>query len=290
MRVQCNMMVNRVAAQGLSLSRVLLFLLITGALFPLQLFAMARGWRLAVHVPMFYHRQIARLFGFRVTVKGTLSAVPSTLFVSNHISYSDIFILGGIVPGCFVAKSEVATWPLFGFLAKLQRTVFIARQSRRSAEQRDVMTDRLQAGDSLILFPEGTSGDSLHVLPFKTALFSIADQEIDGRPVEVQPISLSYVRLNGIPLGRAIRPLFAWYGDMELAGHLWTMLGLGTVDVVIEFHEPVTLQQFGSRKHLASHCERVIARGVALANGGRLSLGPPDAASHRNRTAMSKAS
>lgn len=284
MRVQCNMMVNKVAAQGLSLSRVLLFLLITGALFPLQLLAMTRGWRLAVLLPMFYHRQITRVFGFRTTVKGTILRASSTLFVSNHISYSDIFLLGGVVPGNFVAKSEVAGWPLFGFLAKLQRTVFIERQTRRSAEQRDVITERLQSGDSLILFPEGTSGDSLHVLPFKSALFSVADQKINGKPVLVQPVSLSYVRLNGIPLGRAFRPFFAWYGDMELAGHLWTMLGLGIVDVVIEFHDPVTLDQFGSRKHLANHCHTVIARGVALANGGRL-IGdhPPIAAPHPHR-------
>jgi 1-acyl-sn-glycerol-3-phosphate acyltransferase len=198
-----------------------------------------------------------------------MSVTRPTLFVCNHTSYIDIEALGAVVPGCFVAKSEVAGWPGFGLLAKLQRTIFVERRAQRTAGQRDVMAERLAAGDNLMLFAEGTSNDGNRVLPFKSALFSVAEQPINGSPVTVQPVSIAYTRLDGMPLMRHMRPLFAWYGDMELAGHLWTLLGTGDITVVIEFHSPVTMDQFGSRKALATHCHQVIAAGVSAAIHGR---------------------
>ncbi len=100
------------------------------------------------------------------------------------------------------------------------------------------MTERLAVGDALILFPEGTSGDGNRVLPFKSALFSAAEKMQEIVPIAVQPVSIAYTRLDGIPLGRLLRPFFAWYGTAELAPHLWSMIGLGTVEVVVEFHPP----------------------------------------------------
>jgi 1-acyl-sn-glycerol-3-phosphate acyltransferase len=91
----------------------------------------------------------------------------------------------------------------------------------------------------------------------------------DGRPLVVQPVSIAYAELNGFPLGRSLRPLLAWYGDMELAPHLWHFAGLGRVKVVVEFHPPVTLDQFASRKALSEHCRQAISRGVAEAIAGR---------------------
>jgi lyso-ornithine lipid O-acyltransferase len=139
---------------------------------------------------------------------------------------------------------------------------------RSTAQQRDSIASRLAAKDALILFPEGTSGDGNRILPFKSALFSAA-----GRPeadaVTVQPISIAYTRLDGLPIGRALRPLFAWYGSMALAPHLWTVLGLGTVEIVVEFHPPTTLAECGSRKALARYCEQRVAAGMANALSGR---------------------
>src|SRR3546814_6911519 len=83
------------------------------------------------------------------------------------------------------------------------------------------MTRRLEAGDDLVLFPEGTSGDGNRVLAFKSALFSVAERRPQGEPLTVQPVSIAYTRLDGLPLGRYLRPFFAWYGDMELGPHLW---------------------------------------------------------------------
>jgi 1-acyl-sn-glycerol-3-phosphate acyltransferase len=140
---------------------------------------------------------------------------------------------------------------------------------RRAADHRDEIARRLHADDDLILFPEGTSGDGNGILGFKSALFSVAERRPHGKPLIVQPVSISYTRLDGLPLGRYLRPFFAWYGDMELGPHLWHAIGLGRVTVVVEFHEPVTIEQFGSRKALSDYCYAVVSRGVAAALSGR---------------------
>jgi 1-acyl-sn-glycerol-3-phosphate acyltransferase len=258
----------------LRLVRLSLYLLLTLPLMPVQALLVASGSTWARRLPRFYHRWSSRILGFRVTVEGTPSARRPTLFVANHISYLDIEILGGVIEGSFIAKTEVARWPLFGWLAKLQRTVFVDRRVRTTAVQRDTIRERLDAGDDLILFPEGTSGDGNRILPFKSALFSVADYA-GQRALTVQPLSIAYLRLDGIPMGRAYRPFFAWYGDMTLGPHLWTALGLGVVDVTVTFHAPVTLAEFGSRKALAEHCHRVIALGMASALAGRAPAADP---------------
>ncbi len=260
----------KLATHGLSLVRLLAYVSVTLTALPIQALALAFGWRgVSRHLPRFYHRAVCRVLGLHVTRRGTVSRSHPTLFVSNHASYMDIEILGAVIAGSFVAKSEVKSWPVFGTLAQLQRTVFVDRRVRSSAQQRDSLTGRLQAGDSLILFPEGTSNDGNRLRPFKSALFSAAEIRIDDKPLVVQPVTIAYVRLNGAPIGRHMRPYFAWYGDMALAGHLWELAGLGQTDVLVEFHEPVTVEALGSRKRLAEHCERVIADGLARANSGR---------------------
>jgi 1-acyl-sn-glycerol-3-phosphate acyltransferase len=191
------------------------------------------------------------------------------LFVANHCSYSDITVLGSVIAGSFIAKAEVAGWPLFGYLAKLQNTVFIDRAGIKAREQRDGLINRLAAGDSLILFPEGTSHDGNHVLPFKSALFSVAQQKLEnGRTIKIQPVSIAYTQLDGIPAGRALKPYFAWYGDMELVSHMWELAGLGLITVEVVFHPAVEMSAFGSRKSLAVHCHQQVSAGVAAANAG----------------------
>jgi 1-acyl-sn-glycerol-3-phosphate acyltransferase len=249
--------------------RISAYLGITLLLIGVQALLLAVKSPLATEFPRLYHRLCCRILGFRIAAKGTPSDRRPTLFVVNHVSYTDITILGALITGSFVAKAEVARWPLFGVLAKLQRTVFIERRGHRTAAQRGAIRSRLACGDSLILFPEGTSSDGNRVLPFKSALFSAAEGDTGDPSVAVQPVSLAYVHLNGVPMGRLYRPFFAWYGDMEMAPHLWTLLGLGIVTVSVEFHEPVNASAFPSRKALAVHCRTVVAEGVARALSGR---------------------
>ena len=125
------------------------------------------GCRWVETLPAFYHRGCCRMLEFRVRLIGKPPAERPALFAANHVSYTDITILGSLIPGSFIAKAEVARWPFFGWLAKLQRTVFVDRKTRSSAIQRDAISERLVAGDALILFPEGTSGDGNRPLPFR---------------------------------------------------------------------------------------------------------------------------
>jgi len=234
--------------------RLLAYGLLTLVLIPVQLVAVALGLRLRERLPRFYHSLCTRLLGFRVVVRGRRLRERPVLFVCNHVSYLDIMVLGSVINGCFVAKSEVAGWPGFGLLAKLQRTVFVER--RRSAVQRhgDAIADRLTSGDNLILFAEGTSSDGTRVLPFKSGLLSAAEQRVGDSPVKVQPVSIAYTKLNGMPLGRSLRPFLAWFGDMELVPHLWEVVALGWVTVIVEFHPPTSLEESGTRKALAAAC------------------------------------
>ena len=255
-----------------ALGRVLVYAILTFTLLPVQVIAVKANLRLATTLPVFYHRLCARILGFSIRTHGRAETDGPSLYVCNHISYADIPILGALLPASFVAKSEVATWPFFGTLARLQRSVFIDRHGRRATEHRDEMVRRLETGANLILFAEGTSSNGNVVLPFKSALFSVAEIRPSERPLPVRPVSIAYTRLDGMPIGRAMRPLFAWYGDAPLLTHCWSAVGLGRITVDVVFHEPVTIEQFGSRKKLADHCFEVVSEGVSAANSGRLEL------------------
>lgn len=252
-----------------ALGRIVAYVAWTVSLIPVQAVAVLLNRPLQRRLPWFYHRISARILGIEIVTRGQPVAPGPVLFVANHTSYLDITVLGALLQGSFVAKAEVAGWPFFGLLARLQRTVFVDRRARGAAQQRDDMARRLETGDNLILFPEGTSTDGNRVREFKSALFSVAQREVGGNPLTVQPVSVAYTRLDGMPLGRNLRPYFAWYGDMGLVGHMWEMLGLGTLTVEVEFHPPTTLAALGTRKALADHCHDLVATGVATANAGR---------------------
>jgi 1-acyl-sn-glycerol-3-phosphate acyltransferase len=175
-----------------------------------------------------------------------------------------------VVPVSFVAKAEVAQWPGYGWLAKLQRTVFVDRRRNSTMEQRDSIGRRLAAGDALVLFPEGTSNDGNRILPFRSALLSVAEAAPADRPLAIQPVSIAYTSVNGVPLGWGLRPLVAWYGGMELGGHLWRFSRLGLVEVVVQFHDEARVGDFPSRKELTRYCAEAVAGGVDRALGGRL--------------------
>lgn len=246
----------------------------TAPLMPVQAL-LRRVWpHGAAMLPYYFHRGVCRLLGIRIEIRGTPIRDGGCLMAANHSSWLDIPVLSACTPVSFVAKREVDGWGIFGTLARLQRTLFVDRDRRaQTAAFRDAMQARLSAGDHLVLFPEGTSSDGNHVLPFKSALMGAADCVVstgrnrDAR-VRIQPVSVAYVRLHGLPMGRQFRPFFAWYGDMDLVPHLWQALCLGPVDVVVHFHEPVTLDQFGDRKELTRFCQERVESGLRAALAG----------------------
>jgi lyso-ornithine lipid O-acyltransferase len=267
-------------SNALRVWRATAYLAWTATLMPVQAagLLLRRGW--VAQFPCFYHRRCCRILGIRVKQVGFPVGDRPVLFAANHTGYLDIAVLGSVIPGSFISKSEIAKWPLFGWLARLQRSVFVDRQVRSTAQQRDAISERLAARDALILFPEGTSGDGNFVLPFKSALFSTVFNHRGDTAIAVQPVSVAYTRLDGLPIGRFLRPFFAWYGDMTLPPHLWRVLGLGTIEVVVEFHPPAAVADFTSRKHLAQFCYERVSAGVARHLAGR---GDQPAASPRPR-------
>jgi 1-acyl-sn-glycerol-3-phosphate acyltransferase len=234
-------------------------------------------------LPNRYSRFLCRLFGIRVTVVGKPVRDRGVLIVANHTSYLDIIVMGGTTPLSFVAKSEVNTWPFFGLMARLYETVFVERSRRSQAGvARDQIRERLQEGDALVLFPEGTSNDGNRVLPFKSALMgateAVVGTDSQGRAehVPVQPVSITYTGFHGMPMGRENRPLFAWYGDMDLVPHLWEAVTAGPIDVIVEFHQPMTIDQMGGRKPLAARAEAIVREGQARALAGLVTAPRPE--------------
>jgi 1-acyl-sn-glycerol-3-phosphate acyltransferase len=249
--------------------RMTVYLLFTLALIPVQALAVSLRWRLRESLPVFYHSVCCRLWGMTVEVKGELAKDRPLLLISNHTSYLDIPVLSTIGPLSFVAKSEVATWPFFGLLAKLQRTVFVDRRRASTAKQRDAISERLTEGSRLVLFAEGTSSDGNRVLPFKSALFSVAERADSDTQLMLQPMSIAFTHLNGIPIGHALRPLFAWYGDMALGGHLWTFAGLGRTRIEVRLMPPVAADSFRNRRELSRHMQNQVQTAVAASISGR---------------------
>ena len=247
------------------------FLIVTLAAMPVQWLFIKLKLPAARTFPGRYHRLVCAIFGIHIRVRGKPVTGQGVLMVANHTSWADILIFSAATPLCFVAKAEVARWPFFGTLARLQRTVFVERE-RRSAtgEVRDVIRERLMAGETLLLFPEGTSHDGNRVLPFKSALLGAAEAVLaGGKHVAVQPVSAAFTGLYGLPMGRENRPLFAWYGDMEMVPHLWEAILAGPLEVVVQFHAPLSLDDM-DRKTLASRAQQVIQMGVSEALQGRV--------------------
>lgn len=236
-------------------------------LVPAELVLRSVAGRKRAYLPVLFHRGLVRSFGIEIVCHGdlaqpeadVLSRGPGVLFVANHLSWADIPVLGARINAAFVAKSEVGGWGVVGWLATLARTVYVERARRSStAEQRNAIGERLARGDNIIMFPEGTNSDGVAMLPFKTSLFSVTE----GLPdVRIQPVTIAYTRINGLPVTRQRLPDLAWIGETELMPHAMSFLGLGRVRAEIIFHPPVSAADFASRKTLAQHCETVIGNG-----------------------------
>jgi 1-acyl-sn-glycerol-3-phosphate acyltransferase len=239
-----------------------IFALFTLPLLPLQYVSMKFERFVHKSLPRFWHRVIARLLGIRVQVIGGLSAERPLLIVSNHSSWADIVILSAIAEVSFIAKSEVKSWPLFGLFAVLQRSVFVERHRKQSAgDQADTIAARLAQGDAMVLFAEGTTSDGNRVLPFKSALFGAAQVALRGteaHKVLIQPVSIAYTRVHGLPMGRYMRPVSSWPGTVPLSANLIAMAREGALDVEVRIGAPVEFTPNSSRKSVAAEMERQV--------------------------------
>ena len=230
-----------------------LLALLTIILLPVQVLAVSRKWALRRSIPHLFHRLACPLIGVRISVIGTPPRHETTLIVSNHSSWLDVAAISAVTPTVFIAKREIERWPVFGLLAKLQRSVFVDRQRRRATDRvNEQIAQRLASGDHVVLFAEGTSGDGTRILPFRSALVGAAAtalvHDIGRAHILVQPLSIVYTRLQGIPLGREHRFHTAWCGTVALVPHLVHVLREGALDVTLSWGEPFRYTLQSDRK------------------------------------------
>jgi len=255
---------------------IIALMVLTLLLLPLQLIAMMFNLRLQRHIPHLFHRALCALVGVRIREIGRRTKDTPLLILSNHVSWLDICVIGALNPVVFIAKSEVARWPVFGWLARLQRTIFIDRQARHKtgAATREI-GDRMLGGDAVVLFAEGTSSDGIRVLPFRSALIGAVHHALGSstqhKQITVQPMSLAYVGFDGLPVGRALRENVAWYGDAELMPHFIGVLASGAIDITVSWGDAVAYDMTADRKQIARDAEQAVRRMTSAA----LRAGPP---------------
>ena len=215
----------------------------------------------AYKLPYIWQKGVCWIFRIKVKVSGAPISLKQTVFCSNHISYLDIPVIGSVLKASFVAKSEVETWPVFGFLSKLQQTVFISRKRTDTHKAAEKIEVSLNEGKNIILFPEGTSSDGSAVMPMKASMLS----PIAGlKNASVQPFTILVKKVDGMDVAanqndaQVLRDAYAWYGDMDLAPHLWSFAQHKGAEIELIFHEPIAADSAGDRKALTALCEEKI--------------------------------
>lgn len=241
---------------------------------PAQWLALRLAPPLARWMPVYFHRYLLFVLGVKVRVKGNLAPERPLLIASNHLSWLDIVVISSLHPVSFIAKSEVGEWPVFGTLARLQRSVFVERQRRaKTGEVNETIANRLSTGDALVLFAEGTTSDGKRILPFRSALLGAA-QALAGEGGEtstVQGLNIAYPRLGGLPTPRGAHAFIAWHGDMDLMPHLADFFAMPPVDCEITLLEPHRVDAATNRKALTRDLEEGVRRAHAMALSGRAS-------------------
>lgn len=207
--------------------------------------------------PRRFLRWVGRAAGMRLRVAGRPLA-RDVLFLANHLSWLDILLLADASGTAFVSKAEVAEYPLIGWLARLNHTVFVARDNRRGVKgQVDALRDALGKGQPVALFPEGTTDGGAEVLPFRASLLASLYPVLPG--VKVQPVALDY--------GAAGADL-AWVGDEKaLANAKRVLMRRGTTTVTATFLAPLDPEAAGDRKILAARSRDAIVAALGAASG-----------------------
>jgi 1-acyl-sn-glycerol-3-phosphate acyltransferase len=183
-------------------------------------------WRnLVVH---FWAKMLAQIFGLRITVNGRPPQTPFFL-VSNHLSYIDVIVFFTQVHCIFVAKAELQSWPVFGFLAKSANTLFINRNSKKDIPRVNALIEQaMHESDGVLIFPEGTSTAGSEVLPFKSPLLEYAAERNF-------PVSFASLHYHTAPPEAPASLSVCWWGDMTFGSHFIEFLKLSKIEATIEF-------------------------------------------------------
>jgi 1-acyl-sn-glycerol-3-phosphate acyltransferase len=227
--------------------------------------AIPRRAALARRIEQRFFRRLLRSLGIRLRVSGEASQTPGTLYVVNHVSWADIPVLAALLDAAFVAKAEAGSWPLIGGLMQRYGVVLVDRNNRgRSGDQVDAITRRLDAGQSVILFAEGTTSLGETILPFRSALLQSARSALC-----VQPVVLRYLDRNGGALPPERQRDVAWIDDDTLAGGIVRVMRTPML-AAVEFLASVPARDCADRKALAAQLHaRMVQAYAALPNRSR---------------------
>ncbi|MFY3775703.1 lysophospholipid acyltransferase family protein [Marinobacter salsuginis] len=206
----------------------------------------------------FCFRWACRCLGLNIHQHGSPSN-DTVLFVSNHISWSDIPILGSLAPIRFLSKAEVGQWPLIGWLARQAGTLFIHRGGGQARRVRGQIIENLQAGENVLVYPEGTTSAGLTVLPFHGLLLRAAPES----KTPIQPVTITY-RRDGRP-----DHLAPFIGEDEFHSHLLRMLRQPSARVDVVFHEPVQSPEEVPTAELAASLRQTVLDGLTRVYSGK---------------------
>jgi lyso-ornithine lipid O-acyltransferase len=219
------------------------------------------------YLPQLWHRVMCIILGIRWEIVGTAAKGKQVIYMSNHLSYLDIPLLASVIRASFVAKSEVEGWAVFGYLSRLQQTAFIQRKKSAMGREKKALQERIESGESLIIFPEGTSTSGYEVLPFKSSLFALALGE-KKENLYIQPVTITLLTVDGrAPRSKEEQDVYAWPRDVEidLGAHLWRFAQTKGARLRLTFHEPLRAADFTDRKILAKICHDNVSKGLTLA-------------------------
>ena len=222
-------------------------------------------------LPLAFNRMLLSFLQIRVVVHGGAArdaqeAHLPQLLVANHVSWTDIPALGTIHTISFLAKREVSRWPIVASFARLQRTLFVDRDSRKSIRDANAaMAARMLEGGWVALFPEGTTHDGISLGRFHSSHFAAARELLLGaahvKAVRVQPVAIRYSAAHA-----------AWLGDDLLLPHVMQLVKGAPVVCDIFMCEPVIFDRNADRKLIAHACNQRI-EAVLAARGTTKSLG-----------------
>ena len=238
---------------------IFILAIVTLVLIPIQMVAVKLDLQLARKLPMLWHKIATKLVGLNIRVTGDIPTARPLMIVSNHVSWMDIPVLGSVMELSFIAKSQVNEMTGANFLSRLQRTIYVVREDKRKAgQQAQEITQRMLDGDAVVLFGEGTTHDGNRIGTFKSALlgaaqFALKDDDVDS--VLIQPVSIAYTRLHGMPMGRYTRAKAAWYGDMRLGSHAMNIMLQSAWDVEVIFGEPIVFDENSNRRHITKEIQ-----------------------------------
>lgn len=222
----------------------LIFLIILFCVRIVFLFSSRNPQRTLSHLSTFWATVMIWILDITVTADEEIRDLKNTpfLIVSNHQSYLDVIVIASMVSTLFVAKKDVQSWPLLGWLASLGGTLYIDRKAFRGAKKSMMEIEKaLMNGQNVLIFPEGTSSNGELVFPFRPSLFNAAYRA----KCEVLPISVNYKMINGEKFNISNRDLVCWYGNMTFIKHFLNMLEITSCKVSISYHQPInsTLHQ-----------------------------------------------